>query len=199
MVQKWTPKPPKSRENPIDATKTRKVAKQEASLEDEQAFGPNFGDLGSHFRFQNCPQILIFSMQENNTILTSTFECFLLFFWCFSEWIFEPMNPQIWAYRVDETLFFSFLAFPNHVRKTSRLRVMKKWDFGSIWGQILRGFGYKNASRKQVKKMLFPKQEKSSFQRPRVDLGHHQPMDFGTQTACWGGRGGLTKNNLLVI
>ena len=53
-------------------------------------------------------------------------------FWRFLEWIFEPLDIQKWAYGVGETPIFTFLAFPNHARETSRLRVMKKADLGLI-------------------------------------------------------------------
>jgi len=68
-----------------------------------------------------------------------------------------------------------------------------------MFDQLLELFEYKNASRNQVKNTLGKKLKKSGPQRPRVDLTIHQVVDFETQNPCWGGRGGLTKNILLII
>ena len=112
--------------------------------------------------------------------------------------MFEPSDPWFPGFRLDKTLIFTFLAFPNQAQKTSRLEVVKNVIWGSKLSLFLKLFGTKNSSRNQKKNKLDQKLEKSDLQGPWVALAVHQPMDLDTRFPA-GGVGGVNNQFLLII
>ena len=86
-----------------------------------------------------------------------------MFLGWFLECFWAPLDLQKWAFRLDETLFFTFPTFQNTTSKLVHEKVGKKWDFGRILGSILVTFASQNVSWNQVKKKDGQKRKKENL------------------------------------
>jgi len=110
-------------------TKTRKVEKKEASLKEGQALGPHFADFWIHFSSQNGAQILIYSIQKNNTISSIFFDDF----WCFLMIFgvnFRTLEPSEMSISSRRNTDFHKIGLPNARSKKNSPQGSKQTSFG---------------------------------------------------------------------
>ena len=93
-----------------------------------------------------------------------------------------PLDPWKLTYRLDETLVFACLAFPNCVRKTVRQKIPKKADLAFFLVLILINFEFQNAFQNQVEQKSSDQHlDKLLFDLPGVARSPqlHQPGSEG--------------------
>ena len=104
----------------------------------------------------------------------------------------ETLKMSIWCTR-NTNFHISGLPKSRLGKKSpqSSKKVVCGLNFGTIFGALL----VKSATRNQVKKGVGKKLEKSGQKEVCHHLAVHRGMDLETQTACWGGRGGIIIYN----